>query len=134
MIKLKHPIDYYSCGDLNYPSKEDYTKYYVYHRGEVIATVASREMLKQYEGMTIEKFFDRDAYHAASNAYAGESMKRANEFKKCLLDYARNQLSDMTEREEEVLLDLYSMAYEDCHSEGYHAVASKFEDFVELFL
>ena len=134
MIKLKNSIDYYSCRDLIYPSKEDYTKYYVYHRGEVIATVTSRAMLKQYEGMTIEKFVDRDAYHEASNAYASESMKRANEFQKCLLDYARNQLSNMTEREEKVLLGMYSMAYDDCHSEGYHAVVSRFEDYVELFL
>lgn len=112
--------------NLVYPSRSDYLHYNHYTKGKFLGKSLTAEGTKDFpKGAVVEKVFDEDAYRAAKEAYRKEAVRLDWLFKQdvlALLDIADHPKADK----------LFDMAWEDCHSEGLEAVASRCEELAEL--
>jgi hypothetical protein len=110
---------------LTYPKKVDYTFYNHYANGKFLGKSKSRDGDENCpKGAVVEKVV-YDEYYADSKAYRDETARLDELFKQdvlSLLGIADHPKADK----------LFDMAWEDCHSEGLEAVASRCEELAEL--
>lgn len=117
---------------LRSPKRNEYTEYWVYNQGAVV-----------FNGIGIESFreFLREN-NLSSYEVCTQTKLLENDFRKARSDYAekRKELSEkIIKRLFEVEgakdtpfnRELYQIAYEDCHSEGYDSVFNEFSILLE---
>lgn len=102
---------------LTYPKRSDYTKFYYYKGGRVLA--------ENVEGAIKEKVFDEEEYKKANDAYNKENARLFEEFKKDL--FADLGIADNPKAEK-----LFSIAWDKGHSGGYSEVYNEALDLVDL--
>jgi len=114
---------------LEYPTKEQFTKVFVYSKGEVVwrGLYADFKPFSEgrFKGMLVEKVVDEDAFKVARRVYAADQVRLTEQFRQDLFvehDVVTNPKRDKC----------YSLAWDQGHSAGYGAVASYFDTFVDL--
>ncbi len=78
-------FSYYERGNVLYPLKKNYTKYFVYSEGKLLYTTDYGESVPdEYKGYTIENKFDKVGYLRHINDYQEEMARLLEEFKQDL--------------------------------------------------
>jgi hypothetical protein len=123
------PYAYYKNNTLSYPSKDDYTTVYAYHRGSLLWSGRARAWPDAKKDLPpnylVEQVVDEDAFKAARTAYGNETARLHEEFKRDLFELHGVTGHPKAER-------CYSLAYDKGHAYGFEEVAGYFDDFVDL--
>lgn len=117
-----------------YPRPENFTTYYVYNKGEVLATLTSEEasgysdLSKAFSEAIIQKVVDKDAWGKAKKEYDEAVKAKENQF----WEDAAEALGIHPSHPK--LPILRSLAYEYGHSYGsyYEHMFDYFEEFAQL--
>lgn len=110
-------------GAVTFPSKSDYYSYFRYHKGNVIATGATRDEIDGKEGV-VERHFREEDYRPIKNLWNAQQQAFKTQWEKELREeYQR--FNDVT------YLLLYNQAY-DHRSEGLDEVARVMDDLADL--
>jgi hypothetical protein len=123
-------FDYYSEQKTGYPSKKDYTIFYVYDNGDCIfqcleCNYTKNQLKEDYPNAVIQGVLDEEAYEAHLKKYYDEEAKLHREFRDDLFeDYGVN---DNPKR-----FKCFELAWERGHSSGVEAVYNCFGDLVVL--
>ena len=122
------PFDYYSKPQTLYPNKQDYIKYYVYDKGEVLWTGPTweknkSELKEEYPAAVIQEVLDEDAYKAHQVEYKLEKEKLSKEFMYDLFE--EFGVTDNPKRDK-------AFAYAREKGNSYSEVYDVFADIVEL--
>lgn len=103
-------------GKVAYPSKGDFTTYYLTHKGELVRKTTDRDTLKGLPGV-IETSVDDAAFKAARQVYNDQIIKIGNIWDSELR-------ADYPELNDETFNLIYGYAYERGHSYGMDEVAA----------
>ena len=113
---------------LPYPNKVDFITVYAYHKGEVVAEMsltAWNDAKDRYDGVTVEKDLDNDAFIEARNAYRADEQRLVKEFAQDL--YEEFDVLRFAKRDK-----AFALAWEYGHSSGFSEVYNYFADLAEL--
>lgn len=124
------PFNYYTSVPLPYPNRKDFYTFYVYDKGEVLATVSGTEMSRNrlaelYPNALIQGVLDEGGWKDAVGKYNDVSQSLEREFKRDLLEeygVTNNPKADLC----------YQIAWDIGHANGINEVSYYFEAFVEL--
>lgn len=123
------PFNHYQNSTIPHPHKDDYTTYYVYHKGEKIWEGSYSEYKNNSDvpfpkGFVFEKFVDEEAYKEHLRKYNLEINKLRQEFKDDLFE--EFGVTDNPKREKcfQLVVDYSTI----CLKDVYEA----FADFVDL--
>ena len=124
------PFDYYSKPQTLYPNKQDYIRYFVYDRGEVLETTygyekSKAELKEEYPNAVIQEVLDDEGYKAHQKQYGEETHKLHEEFVNDLFE--EFGVSDNPKR-----YKAFHLAWEKGHANGLEEVYNEFYDLVEL--
>ena len=124
------PFDYYSKPQTLYPNKQDYIKYYVYDRGEVLWCAPGYEkskaqLEKEYPNAVIQVVLDEEGYKEHKKQYGEEHHKLHEEFVNDLFE--NFNVTDNPKRH-----NAFELAWEKGHANGLEEVYNEFYDLVEL--
>ncbi len=125
------PFDYYSKPQTVYPNKKDYMTYYVYDRGEVLATVYgfheknTSSLKEKYPNAVIQEVLDERRYKEHQKQYGEETHKLHEEFVNDLFE--KFNVTDNPKRQK-----AFDLAWEKGHANGLEEVYNEFYDLVEL--
>jgi hypothetical protein len=124
------PFDYYSKPQTLYPNKQDYIRYFVYDRGEVLETTygyekSKAELKEEYPNAVIQEVLDEGGYKAHQKQYGEETHKLHEEFVNDLFE--EFGVSDNPKR-----YKAFHLAWEKGHANGLEEVYNEFYDLVEL--
>ena len=123
-------FDYYSKPQTAYPNKQDYIKYYVYDRGEVLWSAfgyekSKAELEKEYPDAVIQVVVDNEGYNEHKKQYGEEIHKLHEEFVNDLFE--EFGVTDNPKRHK-----AFELAWEKGHANGFEEVYNEFYDLVEL--
>jgi predicted nucleic acid-binding protein len=124
------PFDYYSKPQTAYPNKQNYIKYYVYDRGEVLWSAfgyekSKAELEKEYPDAVIQEVLDKEGYKEHKKQYGEETHKLHEEFVNDLFE--EFGVTDNPKRHK-----AFQVAWEKGHANGFEEVYNEFYDLVEL--
>jgi len=124
------PFDYYTKPQTVYPNKQDYIKYYVYDKGEVLWSGAHYEKSKaeleqEYPDAVIQVIMDNEGYKAHQKQYGEETHKLHEEFVNDLFENFNVMNNPKKDK-------AFALAWERGHSNGFEEVYNEFYDLVEL--
>ena len=124
------PFDYYSKPQTLYPNKQDYIKYYVYDKGEVLWYGAhyekdKAELEEEYPDAVIQVIMDNEGYKAHQKQYGEETHKLHEEFVNDLFE--NFNVTNNPKRQK-----AFDLAWEKGHANGLEEVYNEFYDLVEL--
>ena len=123
-------FDYYSKPQTAYPNKQNYIKYYVYDRGEVLWSAfgyekSKAELEKEYPDAVIQVVVDNEGYNEHKKQYGEEIHKLHEEFVNDLFE--EFGVTDNPKRHK-----AFELAWEKGHANGFEEVYNEFYDLVEL--
>jgi hypothetical protein len=123
-------FDYYSKPQTLYPNKQDYIKYYVYDKGEVLWSAPGYEkskaqLEKEYPNAVIQVVMDNEGYKAHQKQYGEETHKLHEEFVNDLFE--NFNVTDNPKKDK-----AFELAWEKGHANGLEEVYNEFYDLVEL--
>ena len=126
------PLDYYETTTCTYPSKNDYTKYFVYDKGKVIWEGSYDEYQIKIDvpflgDCVTQKVLDEEAYKKHRKEYDKEYSFLLKEFEHDLYD--EFGVSENPKR-----YKCYALAWERGHAYGLGEVYSIFSELVELIV
>jgi hypothetical protein len=131
----EHIMDYEAYENhLPYPKKEDFSIRFWYQTGKVVAMKKGdaeiKILLKSFQkdaltGCKTDTEFDTAAYQGALCAYAAETSRLEDQFRRDF--FVELGIEDHPRREK-----LYAKAYEHGHSDGYAEIMNCGYDLVEL--
>ena len=124
------PFEYYLKPQTTCPDRRDYTTFYAYDKGELLASGPTTNFVKSkfkeaHPDAVIQEVMDEDAYKAHRREYNTESAKLHAEFQNDL--YQDYGVADNPKR-----LRCFELAQEHGGSCGLQGIYDCFEDFVEL--
>ena len=124
------PFEYYLKPQTTCPDRRDYTTFYAYDKGELLASGPATNFVKSkfkeaHPDAVIQEVMDEDAYKAHRRKYNTESAELHAEFRNDL--YQDYGVADNPKR-----LRCFELAQEHGSGFGLQGVYDCFEDFVEL--
>jgi len=124
------PFEYYLKPQTTCPDRRDYTTFYAYDKGELLASGPTTNFVKSnfkedHPDVVIQEVMDEDAYKAHTRKYNTESAELHAEFQNDL--YQDYDVADNPKR-----LRCFELAQQYGHGLSLQGVYHCFEDFVEL--
>ncbi len=124
------PFDYYSKPQTLYPKKQNYIKYYVYDRGEVLWSAFGyekdkAELKEEYPNAVIQEVLDEEGYKEHKKQYGEEIHKLHEEFVNDLFENFNVMNNPKKDK-------AFALAWEKGHANGLEEVYNEFYDLVEL--
>lgn len=119
---------------VEYPSRANYTVYYVYSKGvcltmgrldDVLANTKENNLADLKSKYTVEKEFLSKEFGDQMNKYNDEERKINGEWKQELFNMYGTKHQKINEL-------LYVKAWDDAHSDGYYAIETAFDDLADL--
>ena len=124
------PFEYYLKPQTTCPDRRDYTTFYAYDKGELLASGPATNFVKSkfkegHPDAVIQEVLDEDAYKAHRREYNTEAARLHAEFQNDL--YQDYDVADNPKR-----LRCFELAQQHGDGLGLQGVYDCFEDFVEL--